>query len=216
MALQVLCMQISLGTVRAGKLSISILLGNGSLARRSSSRGSRSSGRAREDTASALGPHHVGGLVPFRKHGLLRHQGTLGIRRVHPRLRDAGGRHRSENGGGPTNPRRWCRRNRLVRCRGGRRGHHIGGGGILLLRVRVIAHDRAISATTSTVLGRRRRIACHVVGVAVTVRRVGCSRRRCLRPRVMRIAAVRGLLHLLVVWLERRQRLRGGCCGLLL
>lgn len=173
MALQMLRVQISLGTVRAGKLSVCIFLGNGGLASSSRSRRGRSSWCAGEDSTATLRSHHMGRLIALGKHRLLSHQRALAVRRVHARLRnDSRCRHGPQNrrGAATLDARGGCRCNGLwmrssCRCR----GHYSRRRWVLLLRVWVITHARTIGSTaTSPVLRGWGRIARHI---AVVVRR---------------------------------------------
>jgi len=197
--------QISLGTVRAGKLSVCIFLGNWGLASSSRSRRGRSSWCAGEDPTATLRSHHVGRLIALGKHRLLSHQRALAIRRVHARLRnDTRCRHGPQNrrGAPDLDAGRGCRCNGLwVRGSCRRRGHYSRGRWVLLLRVRVITHARTIgSTTTAAVLRGRGRIARHIVVIVVVV--IGRARgvRRSWCSLVMLVVTVgRLLVHELLV-----------------
>ena len=200
MALQVLCVEISLGAVGTRELSISILLGNLGLSRTPRRRGSGSAGGAGQDAPTTLRTDNVSRLLSLRKHARLRHQRALRIGRVHTRLR----RHHTTGGHGaqdwrhPT-ARRWSRRDRLRvgHGRGGRLRQHGGRGrvGLRGLLVRVASHHRV--RAPSSVLGRWRRVRGHTA-VGNWGVRCGWSARR---VRVTGIRVVRMLLRLLLLLL---------------
>lgn len=204
--------QVSLGTVRARKLSIGILLWDLALGLgRSRSRRGGPAWGAGQDSSPTLRPDHVCGLFALGHHRRLRHQWALAIGRVHSRLgNDSTGRHRAKGGRGPTAGRGRSRSDRLGMRRrsGGLRQHGRRSAGVRLLRVRVVAHN-GIGAAASRVLRRRGWVARHG---ARGGRRAG----RCRGPRNGGIVTVGRLLHSRVAGLQWRQSMRRGCRGLLL
>lgn len=198
MALQMLSVEVSLGTMRAWKFSVRILLGNHGILARSSAGGSGGPARSTGQNATAsLRSNHVSWLLAFLHDRLLMgHERALAVRRRHAGLshHTAGG-HWAQNG---RTGRRGRRRDGLgVGGSDGRLRHHRGRCSIALvglLRVRVRHH--VLIASTSTL--RRRRVVAHVaVGRSGWV---GSARR-------VRVATVHGL-HSRVVRLQRRQCVR--------
>jgi hypothetical protein len=199
-------MQVGFGAVRAGELSIGILLRNLvlSLGRPSSRRGGPAWG-AGQNASAALRADHMGRCIALGHHGSLRHQRALRIGRVHAGLgHDSTRGHRAEDGWGAAAGRgRGGSDGLRVRGGRGRLGDHTRRSArVGLLRVRVVAHDGVVAA--ARILLRRGRVAGHGARGA---RRIG----GCGRPRSVGIAPVGALLHNRVAWLKRWQRVGRGC-----
>ena len=200
MALQVLCVEISLGAVGTRELSISILLGDLGLSRTPRRRGSGSAGGAGQDAPTTLRTDNMSRLLSFGEHARLRHEWALRVGRVHAWLgrHDTTGGHGAQDGRHPT-ARRGSRRDRLrVRDgRGGRLRQHGRRGrvGLRGLLVWVASHHRV--RAPSSVLGRWRRVGSHT---AVRNWGVGCGW-SARRVRVTGVRMVRMLLRLLLLLL---------------
>jgi hypothetical protein len=196
-------MEVSLGAVRAGELSIRVLLGDLVLSLRGSSSGrSRPAWGARQDPSPALRTDDMRRRVALWHLG---HQRALAIRRVHSGLgHDTTSRHRAEHRRGTVTSRGRSGGNRLGMrsCRSGLRHHTRRNAGVRLLLVRVVAHD-GVGIGTARILRRRGRVARHRARGAWGV----WGR---WSPGRVRIAPVRALLHNRVAWLERWQRVGRG------
>lgn len=191
--------EISLGTMRARKLAIRILLRDyGVLGRAGTRGGSRSTRSTWEDTASSLRPNNMSRLVAVLHHTLLvRHHWASAVRRRQALLRhDAASWHGAEN------RRSRCRRSRRnrLRMRSRNRGlrHHGRRRRITLMRLRIRVRDPRTS--TSSLVGRRR-----IVTHSLRLRSMRIRRTR--SPWRVGVAVV-DILHRGMLWLKRRQSVR--------
>lgn len=186
MTLQMLGMEVCLGTMRAWKFSVSILNGNHRVLSSSSAggRSSRTSWSAWQDAASALRTYNMSRLLTLLKNGVGLHQraGTVG-RRDAWLGHDAAGRHWAKHGRPAATSR--GRRNRLrVRNRSCCLGHH--GSRSTISRVRRVWVGRHRVKAASSAWLRRLLVAGQVTSRSGSV---WGSR----RPRGVRVASIERL-----------------------
>lgn len=197
--LQVLGVQIRLGAVRAGELSVGVLDGNHRvLGAGSCSLGRRAAGRAGQDAPAALGAHDVRGLVAVLEDRVGLHERAGAVGRGDAGLgHDASRRHGTQHRRATATSGRGSNG---LRVRGGRGGlrHHARRRGIALVRrVRILGHG--VDARTRARLRRLLLVAGQAVGRG--------SVWRARRARRVRVAPVERL-HRNGMGLQRRERLR--------
>lgn len=200
--LQMLRVEISLGTMRARKLAIRVLLGDHGVLRGAGTRRSRRPTRGTgEDTATSLRSNYMSWLVTILHHTLLvRHHWTAAVWRRQALLgHDTASRHGTEDGGS-RGRRSWRNRLRMRGSNGGLR-HHGRRRRIALVRLlRIRIRDPRTS--TSRLVGRRR-VITH--GLRLGSMRIRCTRTR--SPRRVGIAVV-DVLHSGMLRLQRWQSVR--------
>lgn len=184
-----LCMKVSLGTMGARKLSVSILLRDDSILRGTSAGGSCGpTWGTGQNSAPSLGSYYMGRLFGIlEQRWLVTHHRASTIRRGHSGLGDD-----STSGHGPENwrPRsswRRCNRLRVRSCNRSLR-HHRRGRRIALRGILILTGHHTIRTTARTCV--RRRVVAHIL----RLRRAGST----WRPRRMRVAPV-DRLHAIVM-----------------